>query len=59
MLEGTTAEFGATQAVNSADGKAVEIKEENGGRQLMVARPILDPMATVVVVEIVGTQVER
>ena len=47
------------RAYQLADGKAVEIKEENGGRQLMVARPILDPMATVVVVEIVGTQVER
>ena len=47
------------RAYQLADGKPVEIKEENGRRQLVVTRPIVDPMATVVVVEIAGTQVER
>jgi alpha-L-fucosidase len=42
-----------------ADGKAVQIKEKDGRQQLIVPRPILDPMATVVVVEIDGKQVER
>jgi len=47
------------RAYQLADGKPVEVKEENGQRQLIVARPILDPMATVVVVEIEGDQVEK
>jgi alpha-L-fucosidase len=47
------------RAYQLADSKAVEIKEENGRRQLIMNRPILDPAATVVVVEIEGTQVER
>ena len=47
------------RAYQLADGKAVEVKEEAGKRQLILARPILDPMATVVVVEIEGTNVER
>jgi hypothetical protein len=42
-----------------AGGKPVEVKEENGRRQLIVPRPIVDPMATVIVVEIEGGQVER
>jgi alpha-L-fucosidase len=42
-----------------ASGKPVELKEENGQRQLIVRRPILDPMATVVVVEIEGEKVEK
>src|SRR6266404_6596209 len=42
-----------------ADGKAVEMKEENGRHVLNIERPILDPMATVVVVEIEGDKVER
>jgi hypothetical protein len=37
-----------------AGGKPVEVKEENGRRQLIVPRPIVDPMATVIVVEIEG-----
>ncbi len=41
-----------------ADGKAVEVKEENGRHVLNIERPILDPMATVVVVEIEGDKVE-
>jgi alpha-L-fucosidase len=47
------------RAYQLADGKPVEIKKEKGGRQLILPRPILDPMATVVVVEIEGTSVER
>src|SRR3954467_15299036 len=47
------------RAYQLADGKTIEVKEENGSRQLVIPRPILDPMATVVVVEIEGTQVER
>jgi alpha-L-fucosidase len=47
------------RAYQLADGKAVQIKEEGGRRQLLVNRPILDPMATVVVVEIEGEQVEQ
>jgi hypothetical protein len=47
------------RAYQLADGKPVEIKNENGSRQLVVSRPILDPMATVVVVEIESTSVER
>ncbi|HZQ55208.1 MAG TPA: alpha-L-fucosidase [Bryobacteraceae bacterium] len=47
------------RAYQLADGKPVGIKEENGRRQLLVPRPMLDPMATVVVVEIAGTTVER
>jgi hypothetical protein len=42
-----------------ANGKPVEMKEENGRHQLVLSRPILDLMATVVVVEIEGTQVEK
>jgi alpha-L-fucosidase len=42
-----------------AGGKPVEVKEENGRRQLIVPRPIVDPMATVIVIEIEGGQVER
>jgi alpha-L-fucosidase len=47
------------RAYQLADGKPVEVREENGRRQLDVTRPMLDPMATVVVVEIEGTKVER
>lgn len=47
------------RAYQLADGKPVEVKEENGQRTLNIARPILDPMATVVVVEIEGDQVEK
>jgi alpha-L-fucosidase len=47
------------RAYQLADSKPVEIKEVNGLRQLIITRPMLDPMATVVVVEIEGTSVER
>src|SRR5215510_16169809 len=42
-----------------ANGKPVEMKEEGGRHQLVLSRPILDPMATVVVVEIEGDKVEK
>jgi alpha-L-fucosidase len=42
-----------------ADGETVETKVENGRTQLLIERPILDPMATVVVVELEGDKVER
>ena len=47
------------RAYQLADGKMLEIKEENGHRQFALSRPIIDPMATVVVVEIEGNQVEQ
>jgi len=47
------------RAYQLADGKPVEVKEESGKRELVISRPILDPMATVVVVEIEGGQVEK
>jgi alpha-L-fucosidase len=47
------------RAYQLADGKAVQIKEEEGRQRMIMNRPILDPMATVVVVEIEGEQVER
>jgi alpha-L-fucosidase len=47
------------RAYELADGKAVQIKEEEGRQRMIMNRPILDPMATVVVVEIEGQQVER
>jgi alpha-L-fucosidase len=47
------------RAYRLADKAAVEIKTENGRTFLNIERPILDPMATVVVVEFDGTKVER
>jgi len=42
-----------------ANRKPVDVKTENGRTLLNIERPILDPMATVVVVEIEGDRVER
>jgi alpha-L-fucosidase len=42
-----------------ADGRPVEVKVEDGRTLLQLVRPIVDPMATVVVVEIEGDRVER
>jgi alpha-L-fucosidase len=42
-----------------ADGAPVDFKTEGGTTVLNVRRPILDPMATVIVVEIDGTSVQR
>lgn len=48
----------ATRAYRLADHAPVEMKTENGRTALDVPRPILDPMATVVVVEYEGNKVE-
>jgi len=45
------------RAYRLADGAAVEVKTENGKSFLNIERPILDPMATVIVVEIAGDRV--
>jgi alpha-L-fucosidase len=47
------------RAYQLADGQPVELKVENGRTHLLIGRPILDLMATVVVVEIEGDTVER
>jgi alpha-L-fucosidase len=47
------------RAYRLADNKPVSAKTENGRTTLDVERPILDPMATVIVVEIEGDKVER
>ena len=49
----------AKRAYRLADGAPVEMKTENGRTALNVPRPILDPMATVVVVEFDGSRVQR
>jgi len=41
-----------------ADHAPVAMKTENGRTVLEIDRPILDPMATVVVVEVEGAKVE-
>ena len=46
------------RAYRLADKEPVEVKIEAGRPQLVIPRPILDPMATVVVVEIEGARVE-
>ncbi len=47
------------RAYQLADGLPVELKVESGRTHLLIGRPILDLMATVVVVEIEGDTVER
>jgi alpha-L-fucosidase len=47
------------RAYRLADRAAVEVKNENGRTYLNIERPILDPMATVVVVEVEGNPVEK
>ena len=47
------------RAYRLADRAPVELKRENGRTYLNMERPILDPMATVVVVEVEGHTVER
>ena len=47
------------RAYRLADKAPVELKMESGRAVLNVERPILDPMATVVVVEFEGDRVER
>jgi alpha-L-fucosidase len=46
------------RAYRLADGAPVELKRENGKAFLVIERPILDPMATVVVVEVSGDRIE-
>jgi alpha-L-fucosidase len=46
------------RAYRLADGAPVELKKENGKSYLVLERPILDPMATVVVVEVAGARIE-
>ena len=47
------------RAYRLADSRPVEVKLEGGRRSSSIERPILDPMATVVVVEIEGDSVTR
>ena len=47
------------RAYRLADHQPVTVKTDNGRTTLDVERPILDPMATVIVVEIEGDKVER
>jgi alpha-L-fucosidase len=47
------------RAYRLADSRPVELKVEGGRSSLVLERPILDPTATVVVVEIEGDTVER
>jgi alpha-L-fucosidase len=47
------------RAYRLADSQPVELTAEGGRPQLVLERPILDPMATVVVVEIEGDAVTR
>jgi alpha-L-fucosidase len=47
------------RAYQLADGKPVQVKEMNGRHQLVLSRPMLDPMATVIAVEIEGQRVEQ
>jgi alpha-L-fucosidase len=47
------------RAYRLADAAPVEVKVENGRPQLVIPRPIHDPTATVVVVQIEGDEVER
>jgi alpha-L-fucosidase len=47
------------RAYQLADGRPVEVSVEDGRTLLRVSRPLVDPMATVVVVEIQGESVER
>lgn len=47
------------RAYQLADGKPVEVRQDGDKRELVIERPIVDPMATVVVLEIEGNQVEK
>jgi len=47
------------RAYRLADSQPIEVNVENGQPQLVIPRPIHDPTATVVVVEIEGDRVER
>jgi alpha-L-fucosidase len=47
------------RAFRLADGAPVEVRRVDGRPALAIGRPVIDPMATVVVVEIDGESVER
>lgn len=47
------------RAYRLADGAPIEVRAEGGRPALVIERPLVDPMATVVVVEIEGDRVER
>jgi hypothetical protein len=47
------------RAYRLADAQPVEVKVEEGRPRLVLERPILDPTATVVVVEIEGDAVQK
>jgi alpha-L-fucosidase len=47
------------RAFRLADGAPVEVRRVDGRPALSIGRPVIDPMATVVVVEIDGESVER
>src|SRR4029077_5258088 len=47
------------RAYRLADKAPVELKTDNGKMTFLLERPMLDPMATVVVVEFQGQKVER
>ena len=47
------------RAYRLADKAPVEITHENGRTLLTIERPILDPMATVIVIEFSGTKIEK
>lgn len=49
---------GVKRAYRLADGVEVELKRENGRVALVIPRPTLDPMATVVVLELDGDRAE-
>ena len=48
-----------TRAYQLADKAPIELKTDGGKTTFTVERPMLDPMATVVVVEFEGTTVQR
>jgi alpha-L-fucosidase len=48
-----------TRAYRLADKAPIALKTENGRRTFNMERPMLDPMATVVVVEFEGQRVEK
>jgi len=52
-------QFTPKRAYLLADKAPVDMKTENGRTVLNIDRPIFDPMATVIVVEIEGDKVER
>ena len=47
------------KAYRLADGAPLELKSENGRTSFNMERPMIDPMATVVVVEFEGERVQR